>query len=462
MNERRSGLSDGFEEFKTPTDGEYREALRSGLVAIDTNVLLNLYRYDRATREDLFSVLDALGDRLFIPHQVAAEFWRNRENTIRSSSEESDRTTEVLDELKDRSIQTLTAWAKRLALPGETLESLSRRLREAYEQVSSEVDGFAEASLSLDSLDTNDDPILTKLTQVLAGKVGPPLVGDELVEAHREAERRSAAEEPPGYRDKSKKGSDAFGDYLVWAQLVKESGSHPLDVLLVTGDVKEDWWRKERGQTRGPRLELSAELRATSGRRLFMLRPENLLARAKDSLKLSIRAESVQDAERVDRLTVDRERSRRRLGEQLYPLEKLPDGKRGDYLDTLIEMAALAHGEPHLDDYVEAFQQTFPTITLKDVARRRMRVLVSLDLVSIADDQVRLTANGEQLLEDRSLDVLQECFMRRIAGASEIGELAATVSPKALRHRLRELPPDGLSSTQALLVLRYMEQLDLA
>jgi hypothetical protein len=69
----------------------------------------------------------------------------------------------------------------------------------------------------------------------------------------------------------------------------------------VTGDVKEDWWRKERGQTRGPHPELVSELRDRVGTRLFMLRPESLLVHARDVLNLAISDESVEDVERVDR-----------------------------------------------------------------------------------------------------------------------------------------------------------------
>lgn len=454
------GIRDGFLEYSTPSDIDYREVLRNGLVVVDTNVLLNLYRYHPTTRQDLLQILDALGPRLFIPHQVACEFWKNRESTIRVSAEDTAQLKSLLSGECSQSIQSLETWANRVALPGGSLDELGRSLRIAYDELAARVDEYSQENLRLEALDTNTDPVLERLATVLGGRVGQPLSPEELDVARGEAERRIAAEEPPGFADSDKMGDARYGDYFLWKELLREATTRRSDVLLVTGDVKEDWWRREKGETRGPRLELSRELASTTGGRLFMLRPANLLARAKDALDLSINEESVRAAETLDRLAVGRERRGSSAGGG-FSLEKLPAGRSGGYLETLIDMTELAQGSPTIDDYVAQFQENFPSITLKEVARRRMRILVSLGLAAIQDERIVLSEHGRQLLDDRTLDVVQDCFMRRIAGASEIEELAASTSLTKLRRQLRDDPPDGLSSTQALLVLRYMEQLDL-
>lgn len=56
--------------------------MQTALVVVDANVLLNLYRYNESTRDDLLGLLDKLGDRLWAPHQVLHEFWRNRLNVL--------------------------------------------------------------------------------------------------------------------------------------------------------------------------------------------------------------------------------------------------------------------------------------------------------------------------------------------------------------------------------------------
>ncbi|MFE7773306.1 PIN-like domain-containing protein [Streptomyces sp. NPDC057445] len=49
------------------------------MIVLDTNVLLNLYRYNARTREDTLAVLSRLRARLWVPHQVLTGFRRNRE-----------------------------------------------------------------------------------------------------------------------------------------------------------------------------------------------------------------------------------------------------------------------------------------------------------------------------------------------------------------------------------------------
>ncbi|MGW7499712.1 PIN-like domain-containing protein [Streptomyces luteogriseus] len=74
-------MFDGFAEYRTPSVEDYQRLFSFGLVVVDTNVLLTLYRSNQRTREDLLTVLDRLRERLWVPHQVLAEFWRNREHT---------------------------------------------------------------------------------------------------------------------------------------------------------------------------------------------------------------------------------------------------------------------------------------------------------------------------------------------------------------------------------------------
>jgi hypothetical protein len=99
------GLFDGFEAYQTPTEADYRRLLTDGIVVPDANVLLNLYRYNEQTRNDLFLVLRALGDRLWVPHQVVVEFWRNREAVLQDPRDISITIRELTSQ-RDKAINT--------------------------------------------------------------------------------------------------------------------------------------------------------------------------------------------------------------------------------------------------------------------------------------------------------------------------------------------------------------------
>ncbi|MFJ9026148.1 PIN-like domain-containing protein [Streptomyces sp. NPDC102259] len=91
----------------------------------------------------------------------------------------------------------------------------------------------------------------------------------------------------------------------MWEQIIREAVRRQCDVLFVTADAKEDWWRKEQGFSRGPRPELTAELKARGGGQLFMLTPKGFLEVAAPILKFSLQEGSVEDIARVERIEAE-------------------------------------------------------------------------------------------------------------------------------------------------------------
>jgi len=295
------GLYDGFEGYRTPTQEDYRRLLNEGLVVPDANVLLNLYRYHSQTQTDLLQVLEKLGDRLFVPHQVLVEFWHNRESALRDRQDTAESTIEALKHQSEQTIAALRAWANRIALAPEKLAELEGELQKGFGALTDAITELTEADEVERSPNTNTDPVLARLETILTGRVGAPPKPEAKEAAVKEALRRIEAEEPPGYKDKNKDDDSAVGDYLVWTEVLHEAEQRSAEVLLVTGDVKDDWWRRERGETRGPRLELVTEMKKRAGVELFMLRPESLLRHAAAVLQIDVREESVRDVERVER-----------------------------------------------------------------------------------------------------------------------------------------------------------------
>ncbi|QKZ23282.1 PIN-like domain-containing protein [Streptomyces chartreusis] len=296
------GLFDDFGAFRTPTTDDFTDVLTGGLVAPDANVLLNLYRYTEQARTDLLQALGALDDRLWVPHQVLVEFWRNREGTIGDARSTGTKAAEDMAGHAAQAVKTLRTWANHVALPDGEFDRLRTQLSGVFDDVQDTIVNVGEGEWQNITPDTSTDPVIARLEPALAGRVGARLGPEDHEKAVKEGMRRVEKRIPPGYMDRSKDGDGASGDFLVWEQILREAARRKCDVLFVTADGKEDWWRKERGFSRGPRPELTAELKARGGGRLLMLTPKRFLEVAAPILKFNLREGSVEDIERVERI----------------------------------------------------------------------------------------------------------------------------------------------------------------
>jgi hypothetical protein len=67
-----------FPGYYRPTSADFAQKVKECVFCFDTNVLLNLYRYTPESRENLIKVLQAVKDRVWLPHQVGIEYQRRR------------------------------------------------------------------------------------------------------------------------------------------------------------------------------------------------------------------------------------------------------------------------------------------------------------------------------------------------------------------------------------------------
>jgi hypothetical protein len=67
-----------FRGYYRPSKAEFKKLWSEGLIIPDASLLLNLYRYSSSARSQLLDVLRKAGEQLWVPHQAALEFERNR------------------------------------------------------------------------------------------------------------------------------------------------------------------------------------------------------------------------------------------------------------------------------------------------------------------------------------------------------------------------------------------------
>jgi hypothetical protein len=180
-----------------------------------------------------------------------------------------------------RSIRdALDTWAKAVGVEADELSELTARVDDFLGALKGELQHVLQDA----DAEPGGDPILEQLEEILAGRVTSRLDDGEWTECVAEANRRIEAEEPPGYMDADKQESDlpegGAGDYLVWYQATRYAKEQARDLLIVTRDQKEDWWWRQQSDFIGPCPKLTLEYHKLSGRRLFLMRPADLLARA--------------------------------------------------------------------------------------------------------------------------------------------------------------------------------------
>jgi PIN like domain len=289
-------LRDQFQHFYAPDDDAVATAMQTGLVTPDTNVLLNLYRFQSEARDQLFGALEKLGDRLWIPHQVGLEFHRNRISVIAEQEQYLAQMHFDLEASYEDLRKKVLAFGGRIALGKDRVDELEHEMGRMLGRLDDAVTA-AEKANEIHLADRDSDSVLARLEALFEGRVGGAMEPKELEEAKREAKRRADAGIPPGYKDKSK--PDPTGDYLVWRQLMTGAKERGLPVVFVTDDKKEDWYRRVHGLTIGARYELREEMMSEAGVPSIIMTTGTFLHHAEKHLNAEVSDETIAQAKEL-------------------------------------------------------------------------------------------------------------------------------------------------------------------
>src|SRR6266508_7012977 len=160
------GMFDDFQGYRLPTEAEIDDALRLALIVIDANLLLNLYRYTESTRDDLLGVMGRLGDRLWVPHQVLREFWRNRLGVLTGRGSGTEQALAALAKQQRATADTLNQWAKMVAIEATDRDTLHAKVERTYAEVEDTIKAHAPSVPSV-AYATSNEPVLRELEKLL-------------------------------------------------------------------------------------------------------------------------------------------------------------------------------------------------------------------------------------------------------------------------------------------------------
>lgn len=404
-----------FPEYYRPSAEELATLWETATVAFDANVLLNLYRYGDGTRDDLFRIIDHLGDRAWLPHQAAQEYHENRVEVILEEAAAYDVATKKVEAVDLELTNALGELRKRY--PHHVRMDVAQLAAIAGDAVRNLRDAVAAAQAAHPSY-LEQDTILDRLTSTFTGRVGQPYEDERLHAIEKEAQERWKRKEPPGFRDAGKPEDRRYGDVILWHQLLDHAQATQTPLIFVADDAKDDWWYRPKGQTYGPARGLVREMRAVDVA-FHMYAQDRFIEYAKQHLGVDVHSESIAEVRALQRQEAVRQRT------APHPSEAAPSEK--------VDLAELEAARQHVaaeDDALtmEQVLRFWPLIrrTVRAASRRVDALLQSVEPYQIDGDHLTLVAvydfHSQKLAEPETREAIEHALAavlgRRIAISS--------------------------------------------
>ncbi|WP_447500593.1 PIN-like domain-containing protein [Acinetobacter oleivorans] len=303
-------MKEQFKGYYNLEEKEFEELWNNGIFIFDTNVLLNLYRYQYDTRDALLKVMEKLTNRVWIPYHVGLEFQKNRPIVI---AEQYKKFSEVKN-IIDKSILTMKKEFDNLQLKTRHSYINPDKLIENFENIKTSFFNDLK-KLEKNSINTSSrDEIRERIDILFKNNIGlPPKNQEEIDKIMTDGELRYKKNIPPGFKDISKdeKNPDEFtysnitykskyGDLIIWKQIIEHVKINSYkNIVFVTDDSKADWlWKIESNGSKilGVRPELKDEFyRETNVKNFHIYNTKSFLSYANDNLNAKVTKEAIQE-----------------------------------------------------------------------------------------------------------------------------------------------------------------------
>lgn len=288
-------MKDKFPGYCKKSQNDIENLWNVGNVFFDTNVLLNLYRYSKETRNTIIELIGKFKNRIWLPHQAALEYNRNRYEVISAQEKAYTDFTEKISQIQ----KDLQSTSKPPFLSKDVHESLNS----VFKQVSGEVNDSIESFKSY----FDDDPIYESVSKLFDKRITEPFDEKQLVEIEKEGETRFANKVPPGYEDaKKKEDRRKYGDLILWKQVIQKAKELKKPVILITDERKEDWWWKIKdGRNMGPRQELVEEMKKFGSVDFHMYSSERFLSFGQKYLKEQVNKKALEEIQAMKKAELE-------------------------------------------------------------------------------------------------------------------------------------------------------------
>lgn len=290
----------------------------NAIFVFDSSALLDFYFLPKNTRQKIYiEIFSNLSQRLWMPFHVEFEFLKNREGIIsKPVKEKYEPLKEKINSLRislSKEIQKRIDEISRETIKDDKHPYIEQteinKIKSSTDNFEKEIKSFEEnilkqitnAEKEILDIKTNDD-VLKALEDHFS--VGREFTFDEILVITNEGKHRYEFKIPPGYGDlqqKEKKGTQIFGDLIIWKQILEFSKEKKLPIIFITNDIKkdEDWCYLDKTATEdrilSPREELIKEIKDHSNVEFWMYNLPQFLYNANKYLAAKFPEQTIQN-----------------------------------------------------------------------------------------------------------------------------------------------------------------------
>lgn len=226
------------------------------IIILDTNVLLNIYRYSKEFSDFALECLKAVKEYITLPATVRLEYGKHcrgqfarMQERVKNAGKE---TSEQIQRAREKVLSTCDN-LERLQFP--EIKELRDGLSEKMDELQKILDDFFQdrSSLELISHSWNNVDYLMKLVEEweTSGKIMVSPSQEDIYIWCDERKDRYKKEVPPGFKDaKDKDGVRKYSDLILWKEVMRFAIKEKKNIIFVTDDVKPDWWENVNGSKR--------------------------------------------------------------------------------------------------------------------------------------------------------------------------------------------------------------------
>lgn len=324
MKTKFIGYSKQPEEF-------YKELWKNATISFDANVLLNLYRYSKDTSDTILNFIKRFKERVWLTHQVALEFNRNRIHVIHEQEK-------AYNEFRSNSLlKTQEGLLKELSTKRHPF--ITTKLQGEFKKVFDNIEKELKTSEDKYKEMISNDKLYDELDKVFEKYIGDPYSKEELKKIIKEAKERFDDLIPPGYEDIKKSGDRKYGDYILWKQLLEFGKKTKKPIILISDDDKPDWWWfLNKGNKIGPRPELIIEMNDFAKVDFYMYTAENFIKHSSGFFKETVNDKAINEIKESKKEISDTEIKNISKMEEIRTVEKEIDKLKSMRLYNAIDL----------------------------------------------------------------------------------------------------------------------------